>query len=178
MVAATGPVLWHVSENPRIARFEPRSVEVHDSQEPLVWAIDDAHVPAYWFPRDVPRGTWWATAETTGADVERFLGGERARRVHAIQREWLDDFRAGRVYAYRLPPATFEPYDENAGYYVSRAPVEPLEAIELTDLEGKHRDAGIDLRIVDDLKALWDEVIASTVAFSGIRLKKLADRRT
>lgn len=171
-----GQVLWHVSEQPGIARFEPRAVEAHHSQEALVWAIDDAHVPAYWFPRDVPRGTWWATEETTDADVERFLDGDRARRVHAIQHEWLDEFRAGRVYAYRLPPDTFASYDTIAGYYVSRVPVEPVEVLELDDLPSLHAQRGIELRVVDDLAAVWDEVIASTLAFSGIRLRNLARR--
>jgi hypothetical protein len=172
--------LWHVSEEPHIVRFEPRENLAAHSQEPLVWAIDDEHVPAYWFPRDVPRGTWWAATETTDDDVDRFLDGDRSRRVHAIQREWLEEFRRGRVYGYSLPPATFEPYDDNAGYYVSRVPVEPLEVVELADLPALHVDRAIAFRVVGDLQAVWDDVVASTVAFSGIRLRNLssADRRT
>jgi hypothetical protein len=169
--------LWHVSEDPGICRFEPRSVEAHHSQEPLVWAIDDAHVPSYWFPRDLPRGTFWATGETTAADVDRFLGGDRDRRVHAIEPASLDALRAGRLYAYRLPPATFTLYDPIAGYYVSREPVEPGEVEELTDLEALHATRNIELRLTADLWALWNEVIASSLAFSGIRLRNL-DRRT
>jgi uncharacterized protein DUF6886 len=53
-------ILWHVSEDGAIERFEPRANERHDSPEALVWAIDDGHVPAYWFPRDCPRATFWA----------------------------------------------------------------------------------------------------------------------
>jgi hypothetical protein len=170
--------LWHVSDRGGIVRFEPRAVEEHDSQEALVWAIDDEHVPAYWFPRDVPRATFWADARTSDDDVEWFLAGNRTLRVHAIQREWLDDLRQGSVIAYRLPRETFAPYDENAGYWVSREPVTPLEEIELTDLVKLHADAGIELRIVRALSPLWDRVIASTLAFSGIRLRNLTARRT
>lgn len=166
--------LWHVSGEAHIARFVPRVAATQDTAEALVWAIDDAHVPAYWFPRDVPRGTWWADAHTTPEDAARFIGG--ARRVHAIQREWLDELRAGRVYAYRLPTDTFEPYDDVAGYYVSRETVVPLETVELADLPALHAEHGIELRVVDDLQALWDEVVASTVAYSGIRLPNLARR--
>lgn len=157
--------LWHFSDGP-IQRFEPR--------DGLVWAIDDAHAPSYWFPRDVPRGTWWADESTTDEDLARFLGD--APRVHAIQREWLDEFRAGRVYAHRLPPATFVPHDDVAGYWVSREAVEPAEVIELSGLEQRHAEHGIELRVVDDLQAVWDEVIASTVVYSGIRLPKLVRR--
>jgi hypothetical protein len=166
--------LWHVSENGSIPRFEPRANPEHDSPEPLVWAIDSAHVPAYWFPRDLPRGTFWAIDTTSDEDVERFLTGDRARRVHAIEAGWLNAMRDARVFAYRLPPETFEPYPRAAGYYVSREPVEPLEVTELVDLVARHADAGIELRIVPHLGPLWDRVIVSTLEFSGIRLRNLA----
>ena len=146
----------------------------HDSTEALVWAIDDEHVPAYWFPRDTPRGTFWAVDSTSDADVERFLTGDRSRRVHAIQAEWLDSLRTVQVFAYELPAATFEPYERAAGYWVSREPVEPLDVTPLGDLLARHAAAGIELRIVPDLSALWQRVIASTLEFSGIRLRNLS----
>jgi len=96
--------LWHVSEDGSIPRFEPRANPEHDSPEALVWAIDSEHVPAYWFPRELPRGTFWAVESTTDEDVERFLTGDRSRRVHAIEAAWLPALREARVFAYRLPP--------------------------------------------------------------------------
>jgi len=163
--------LWHVSEDGAIRRFEPRAIAEHDSPEPLVWAIDDEHVPAYWFPRDCPRATFWAVGSTTDEDVERFLTGDRGRRVHAIESAWLESMRTARVVAYRLPPETFVPYGRAAGYWVSPAAVEPLEAVELGDLLVRHADAGIELRIVPELATLWRRVIESTLEFSGIRLR-------
>jgi hypothetical protein len=165
--------VWHVSENSSIRRFEPRADPAHDSPEALVWAVDDAHVPAYWFPRDLPRATFWAVESTTDADVERFLTGDRSRRVHAIEWSWLDALQGARVFAYRLPAGTFEPYGRGAGYWVSREPVEPLECVELGDLLARHADAGIELRVVQQLLPLWERVIASTLEFSGIRLRNL-----
>jgi hypothetical protein len=138
-----------------------------------VWAIDGEHVPAYWFPRDVPRGTFWATETTTDEDVDRFLGGDRARRVHAIEWSWLEQVREGVVFAYRLPPDVFEPYDRAAGYWVAREPVEPLEVVRHDDLLALHAAARIELRVVPQLLPLWDRVIASTLGFSGIRLRNL-----
>ena len=166
--------LWHVSDDGAIARFEPRANPVHDSAEALVWAIDSEHVPAYWFPRDLPRGTFWAVDTTSDEDVERFLTGDRARRVHAIESSWLPALRDAHVFAYRLPPATFERYERAAGYWVSRAPVEPVEVVRLGDLLAQHAEAGIELRIVPQLRPLWARVIASTLEFSGIRLRNLA----
>jgi hypothetical protein len=165
--------LWHVSDDHSIRRFEPRADPAHDSPEALVWAVDDAHVPAYWFPRELPRATFWAVDATTEADVQRFLTGDRARRVHAIESSWLDALRAARVVAYRLPAATFEPYPRAAGYWVSHEPVEPLECRELGDLLVRHAEAGIELRVVPQLLPLWERVIASTLEFSGIRLRNL-----
>jgi hypothetical protein len=165
--------LWHVSDDPSIARFEPRANDAHDSPEALVWAIDDEHVPAYWFPRECPRGTFWAVPSTSEDDVERFLTGERSLRVHALQHEWLEAFRAARLVAYRLPAETFERYERAAGYWVSREAVEPAEAVELGDLLERHAAAGIELRIVPNLAAVWERVIASTLEYSGIRLRNL-----
>ena len=165
--------LWHVSEDGSIARFEPRADARHDSPEPLVWAIDTEHVPAYWFPRDLPRATFWAVDATTDEDVERFLTGDRTRRVHAIEASWLSSLRDARVFAYRLPSETFEPYDGAAGYFVSREAVEPVGIVELGDLIARHAEAGIELRIVPKLWPLWERVIASTLEFSGIHLRNL-----
>jgi hypothetical protein len=165
--------LWHVSEDGGIARFEPRANPDHDSPESLVWAIDDDHVPAYWFPRDCPRGTFWAVGSTSDEDVERFLSGDRGRRVHALQSDWLERFRRARLFAYSLPERSFEPYGRAAGYWVSREAVEPLERVELRDLPARHAEAGIELRVVPDLRSLWERVIGSTLEFSGIRLRNL-----
>jgi hypothetical protein len=165
--------LWHVSDDASITRFEPRANEQHDSPEPLVWAIDTPHLPAYWFPRECPRGTFWAVVSTSDDDVERFLTGDRARRVHAIQADWLERFRSARVYAYRLPAERFERYEGAADYWVAREAVEPVAVEELGDLLARHAEAGIELRVVPQLLPLWERVIASSLEFSGIRLPNL-----
>jgi hypothetical protein len=170
-----GPhALWHVSEDATITRFEPHRAPTSARDEQLVWAIDTRHLPLYWFPRDCPRGTWWADESTTDEDSERLLGG--APRVHAVQGDWLDSVRNARVVAYRLPEKSFVQDDEVGGYWVSREPVEPLEVVEVGDLLELHATAGIELRVVPDLRALWQRVIASTVQFSGMRLRNLGAR--
>jgi len=170
-----GPhALWHISENASIERFEPRVSATAESDEPRVWAVDTRHVPMFWFPRDCPRGTFWATPETAPADAERLLAG--ATRVHAVEGAWLDRIRAARVVAYRLPEETFAPDPGVGGYWLSREPVAPLELVELGDLLSLHADAGIELRIVENLWPLWDRVIAATLEFSGIRLRNASPR--
>jgi len=161
-----GPhALWHVSEDATIERFVPL--------EELVWAIDTRHLPLYWFPRDCPRATFWATSETSDDDVERWLDGDRTRRVHVIESVWLERMRTTRVVAYRLPESGFEPEDR---FWVTRETVEPLELVELGDLLARHAEAGNELRIAPTVYPLWDEVIETTLDFSGIRLRNAVRR--
>jgi hypothetical protein len=169
-----GPhALWHVSENPSIERFEPHVSATASSPEPRVWAVDTRHLPFYWFPRQCPRGTFWATAATDEEDVA-LLGG--APRVHVIETVWLDRMRSTRVLAYRLPETTFAPDPEVGGYWLSREPVAPLQLVELGDLVRRHEDAEIELRSVDDIWRVWDRVAASTLEFSGMRLRNARPR--
>jgi hypothetical protein len=168
-----GPdALWHVSEDDSIRRFEPR--HHHDLDEHLVWAIDTRHLPLYWFPREAPRATFWANSNTTDEAVDEFLGGDRSLRVHGVEPGWLEPMRTTRVFAYRLPEETFERWDR---FWISRTAVEPLERVELGDLVDRHAKAHIELTADDDLAALWQRVIASTLDFSGIRLRNASMAR-
>lgn len=165
-----GPhALWHVSEDSLISVFRPHQSATALSDELLVWAVDTRHLPLFWFPRQCPRATFWADSGTSAEDAERLLCG--AARVRAIEGAWLERLRTARLYAYRLPAGTFEPYDEAGGYWTSRETVAPLELIELGELAARHVAAEIELRIVPSLWPLWERVIASTLQFSGIRLR-------
>jgi hypothetical protein len=144
--------LWHFSEDPAIEVFVPHHTELHALDEELVWAVDTEHEWLYWFPRDCPRVCWW----------------EGERRIAAIEGAWLERMRSTRVFAYKLPPETFVPWDK---FFISRETVVPLEVVELADLVGRHATAGIDLRVVPSLYPLWDEVRESANDYSGIRLR-------
>ena len=177
--AGEGPhALWHVSEDPAITRFAPHRAKTAATDEPLVWAIDTRHLPLYWFPRDCPRCTFWAGPRTTAADVRRFLGGRRERRVHVIEERWLDRVREARIYLYRLPAESFTEDPEIAGYWVSRGVVDPLERVAVDDLVGRHAAAEITLDTVPNVWPLWNEVALSTLEFSGMRLRNALPGRS
>jgi hypothetical protein len=151
-----GPrALWHVSEDATIDHFVPHHQPLHANDEPLVYAIDTRHLPLYWFPRDCPRASFWASSGTSDDDVERWLDGNRLRRVHVVEPRWIEPMRTTRVLAYRLPGETFE----------------PLELVELGDLVERHRAAAIELRTEPRLVDLHEAIVASTLDFSGIRLR-------
>jgi uncharacterized protein DUF6886 len=131
-------------------------------------AVDTRHLPLYWFPRECPRATFWANGATSAADVDAYLDGARGRRVHAVEPARLDQMRTVRVVVYRLPEEAFERWDH---FWISSHAVEPLELVELGDLVDRHEAARIELRAEGDLLELWQRVIASTLDFSGIRLR-------
>jgi uncharacterized protein DUF6886 len=167
-----GPhALWHVSEDPAITTFVPHVSATAASPEPRVWAVDTRHLPLYWFPRECPRGTFWATPETTSSDAELLAG---ASRVHLVEERWIEPMRATRVFAYRLPEDTFTPDPEVGGYWLGREAVEPVDTVELGDLVERHVVSGIELRVVESIWATWNRVVASTLEFSGIRLHNAA----
>jgi hypothetical protein len=157
-----------MSEDPSIEVFHPHHHELHTLDEPLVWAVDTRYMWLYWFPRDCPRACFNAKEDTTDQDVERWLDGDRARRVAVIETAWLDRMRSVQLYAYRLPPEAFEPWDK---FFISRETAVPLEVVELGDLLARHADAGVELRIAPALYPLWEKVIETTLDFSGIRLR-------
>lgn len=69
-------MLFHVSEEFGIERFEPRLSQY--AEEPVVWAISDKRLHNYLVPRDCPRVTYYSGSETNASDVERFLGSSPA----------------------------------------------------------------------------------------------------
>jgi hypothetical protein len=166
--ATEGLTLWHFSEDPAIEVFRPHHHELHALDEALVWAVDERFMWLYWFPRDCPRACFSANELTTEEDVERWLDGDRTRRVAAIECGWLERMRTVELYAYRLRAEPFEPWDK---FFISRETVTPLERVELGDLLARHAGAGVELRIAPTLYPLWDKVIGTTLDFSGIRLR-------
>jgi hypothetical protein len=168
-------MFFHVSENSGIERFEPRDVEGSDgASERLVWAIDADRLRNYLVPRDCPRVTYYADADTSRDDVERFLGSSTA--VVAIEHAWWERVRSARLYCYRLPPDTFEPRDPCAGYYVSRTPVAPIDVRVIDDCLGELIARGVEVRLLPNLWRLHDVVVASTLQFSIIRMRNALSR--
>ena len=168
-----GPhAMWHFSENPGIEVFAPQRVLEGSSKEldPRVWAVDTRHAPMFWFPRDCPRGCAWLSDRTTDDDRDRFFRHTASDRIHVIEQAWVAAVQHCSLWAYRLPPETFEP-EQVGGYWSSRATVEPLERVAVGDLLLRHAEAGIELRITPSIWTWWEDLAASTLEFSGSRLR-------
>jgi hypothetical protein len=165
----------HFSEDPTITRFEPHVAATAQQPEAYVWAVDAALAPAYWFPRQCPRAMAWVVPGTTVGDRERILGPGGGVRVHAIEYGWLERLRTVSLFAYRFPADRFSRFGDAA--FVSTGPLVPLgPPAPVGDLLAHHEEAGIQLRVLPNLWAFWDEVIVSTLDFSGIRLRNALPR--
>ena len=165
-------VLYHVSEEPDIERFEPRPSPYLNERG--VWAIDKDRLRNYLLPRDCPRVTFYAGPNADAHDVDRLLLGSPA--VVAIEADWLERVRMCRLYLYRMPGDTFEVFNRDAGYAISRVAVSP-ESVEVVDdavraIVGR----GVELRVVPSLWPLRDAVLASTLSYSFIRMRHAAAR--
>jgi hypothetical protein len=179
MRPAAGEVL-HFSEDPTITRFRPHAVPTGAESEPYVWAVDADNAPSYWFPRDCPRAMAWLAPDTTVDDRDRILGPGGGDRVHAVEYGWLDRIRTARLYAYRFPAVPFRPIGTPRPYaMVADSEVVPLGPPEpVDDLLALHAVAGIQMRVLPNLWEFFDAVAASSLGFSGIRLRHARPRRT
>lgn len=183
--------LWHFSEDASLGRFRPRprpqpqprpqpwprsrpqsqTAATNPGEPPLVWAVDTRHAPMFWFPRDCPRGCVWPVSTTTPEDLDRFFGQTSATRIHVTEGDWLERIRNCRLYAYLLPTAAFRPHETVGGYWVADEEVDAVDRVTIDDLLGRHAAAGIELRVTPSIWPFWRRVTASTVEFSGSRLR-------
>lgn len=78
--------------------------------------------------------------------------------------------RAGGVYAYRLPAASFRLH-EVGGDWVTDEQVDAVEKVVIDELIRRHAAARSELRITPSIWPFWRRLISSTVEFSGSRLR-------
>jgi hypothetical protein len=163
--------LFHISETPNIARFDPRPDE---NGHLVVWAIDIERLPNYLLPRDCPRVCARRTRDIPASDVETLLAGKDY--AIYVEERWRERISAAELFCYVFDSRGFECVDDNAGYYQSGNSVIPLGADRLTDLEKQIASHGVALCYVDSLWPIRDRVVASTLAFSCIRMHNTQPR--
>lgn len=169
--------LYHFSEDPNIDVFIPRPVRVSVERPtgfdwlngPLVWAIDEPHQAMYLFPRDCPRILLWATPDSTSKDIEHWWRGSHYKALAYVEKAWLEPLKTTPIYRYELPTESFENLHD-AGMWVSKEVVEPLQMDVLNDLVDELEIHDVELRVVQSLVPL-KEVWRTSLHASGIRLR-------
>jgi hypothetical protein len=153
--------LWHYSEDAAIERFVPHIPATNPEMPPLVWTVDEVHAPLFWFPRDCPRITFWPDHGN-------------APRVHAIEEAWRERVESCKLFVYRFAVDGFEPWPGADGYWVSDDEQVPLDVAPVGDLLERHRERGIDLWVLPDLRELRDQVLESDYRFSMCRMANIS----
>ncbi len=168
--------LFHFSDDLSINHFEPRPTrppkarpEGHDwLNDALVWAIDEAHVPMYLFPREVPRILLWRKEGTTRADADRFFGRSHATTIAYVEARRFGELTRTTLARYELPNSTFIDLND-AGMWVSKESATPLGMMLIDRLDQALLAADVELRVVPSLVPYAD-VWQTTLHASGIRL--------
>ncbi|MDX6261950.1 MAG: hypothetical protein QOH84_3638 [Kribbellaceae bacterium] len=132
--------------------------------QPLTHAVDFSEDPAI----QVFRPHVAPTSSKTGAYVW-VVGDDRAP-------DYWFPRQCPRAMAW-VGPVPAEPFQPAEAAFVATTEVTPLGPAErVGDLFELHAEAGIQLRVLPRLHDFWDAVIASTLEFSGIRLRNAIAR--
>lgn len=121
---------------------------------PVVWAIDEAHEFTFFFPRECPRIVYRRTEHMSEADQIKFFGLSSADVVITVEKDWYERIRNTRIYRYSLPAASFELFDDIAGYYISAQTIIPLKVEPLDHLLDRLMQLPVELRFTDSLVPL------------------------
>lgn len=169
--------LFHVSDNKDIRIFEPRPSPHLDGKVTglAVWAIDEDHLPHYLLPRDCPRICLRASAQTSPDDCRKFFPQSQDR-ILAVEFGWYERIKSAELYLYQIPADAFTEVDAIAGYFISRQAVAPLQVTRVGNLAEEIVRRGYKLRLLPNLWSLYDEVLASSVQYSIIRMRNAQPR--
>ncbi len=163
--------LFHASEEKEIEVFEPRVPKCRQyGTEPIVWAVEESRLPNFLTPRNCPRVAYYKGENTTEEDIARFFSTPTSSYVLVMEGLWYKTIRKTAVYTYEFDPADFTLSDVRAGYYVSGKAQHPIGVTKYSDLLGELVGRGVEVRFVDDLWAVAEQVKASTLDWSLIRM--------
>ncbi len=164
--------LYHVSEESNIEIFNPRTPTRDDLDKSveLVWAINEKCLPNFLTPRNCPRVTYHIGRNTSKEDIDKYISSKSISHVVVIENSWFDAMKNTKLYLYEFDEDEFELQDEIAGYYVSKTPQVPILVYELDDLFNELFKRNVELRIVDNLWDICDEIKKTSFDWSMCRM--------
>jgi len=162
--------LFHVSEEPEITEFVPRIPyrKDVDQSKGIVWSLTEPALPNWLTPRNCPRVGFRAIDTTTQEDIARFFSSS-SRHCVAIEHGWHAKMLATTLYVYEFDPTHFY-FDEAAGFYVSAQTETPIGVVKHENLFEELFKRNIEVRLVNNLWQLGDEVQKSTLKWSLCRM--------
>lgn len=172
-------LLYHISSDSSIDEFHPRPPPSLDTgvDYESVWAIDERHVVNYLLPRDCPRIGYYALPQSSKNDIDRLIGPSGSQHVLAIETNWFERALSESIWIYEFEANDFNPIDEGAGYHVSRTSVAPRNKREVASPIKEVLSLGVELRVMESLWSLRDEIVDSSLQYSCIRMRNANPRR-
>lgn len=164
--------LFHVSEEADIYEFKPRIPDRDnlDKKTGLVWAIREECLPNFLTPRNCPRVAYHVGKDTSEVDMKRFFSSPTIKHVVVIENRWFEIMRSTTLYLYEFHISDFILQDNVAGYYVAKSTQIPKAKYKLNDLFFELIKRNVEIRIVDNLWSIADNVKASTLNWSLCRM--------
>jgi hypothetical protein len=164
--------LFHVSEEDNIQIFVPRLPSRSDLDKSigLVWAIDESRLPNFFTPRDCPRVTYHIGKNTTELDKKKFFTSSTVTHTLVIESRWLDKMKNTILHLYEFNVADFILQDDVAGYYVATTAQIPMAKYQINDLFSELLNRNIEIRIVDNLWDIANEIKTSSLNWSLCRM--------
>lgn len=164
--------LFHVSEEPEIQLFEPRehSRTDIDKELKLVWAIDELRLPNFLTPRNCPRIAYHIGENTTSHDISKYFSSPTISHTLIIENKWFVPMKETVLYLYEFDASGFELQDPIAGYYVAYSPQKPIAKHKVVDLFAALFERNVELRFVDNLWGIADDIVTTTLNWSLCRM--------
>jgi len=167
--------LFHISEKGDIDEFIPRKSKQIWEYKEYVWAISEAMVHNYIFPRDCPRicvGNEVITHLSDWVDKEE-ISDKKA--LIFIPTSWEEQFKSCTIYRYELDASNFKLIDSIAGYYVSEVIEKSIEINKIADCHKQLQLMNVEvlMKPVIELKEIRQKIIQITNNFSIIRWSNL-----
>ena len=163
--------LFHASEEKEIAVFEPRVPKCHrNGTTPIVWAVEEARLPNYLTPRNCPRVAYYKGENLTEEDIARYFATPSSSYVLVMEGLWYKTIRKTTLYVYEFDPKDFTLSDANSGCYVSEKVQFPIGVTKYGDLLGELINRGVEVRFVDNLWSVAEQIKTTSLNWSLIRM--------
>lgn len=171
--------LFHVSEESNIQAFEPRIPTRDDLDKTvgLVWEIDEKRLPNFLTPRNCPRVAYYVGKDTTESDKWKFFTSTTVTYAVVIESDWFEKIKNTTQYLYEFDVDDFVLQDDVAGYYVAKTTQIPKVKYQINDLFGELIKRNVEIRVVDNLWDIAEEVKTSTLNWSLCRMAYAKPRK-
>lgn len=171
--------LFHVSEENNIQAFEPRipTRDDLDKSVGLVWAIDEKRLPNFLTPRNCPRVAYHVGRDTTESDRRKFFTSTSVTYAVVIENDWFEKMKDTTLYLYEFDVDDFVLQDDVAGYYVAKTTQIPKAKYQLNHLFSELIKRNVEIRVVDNLWDIAEEVKMSTLNWSLCRMAYAKPRK-